>query len=1361
MAGISRATLWRWSLVGLVLAVLATLGHAAAEWRAGSADARMRERLLQQAIEIAQAIDPEVVRELTFSPADPGAPAYERLRQQLIAYGQVFPQRGIYTLALRDGRLLFGPENYAEDDPMASPPGTVYLEPGPEDFAIFETGRPYIIGPVEDEYRVYVSALAPVRDPNSGQVLLAVGLDIAADAWQARLSATRRAPWAVALALMALVLGFALALQWRERLPAPERARLKHVETWLVGSLGLCLTLSLAALLAEAEVRERQLLFDRLAEARAASVRAAFRDIKRDLAAIARFYEGSEYVDADEFAAFTGPLASSVAVWAYAWAPAVTAEQKPAFEALARAEGLAGLAIWEQGADGAPKPAAPREIYYPIRYVQPPEGNEGMLGFDLASDAARRQALENAWRTGLPTASDTLTLMTGPRDQAGVLVAQPAYAQGGEGAEPPLGFALGAIRLQAVLESALWRYADEPPLIAIGLADIQAATGPTTLATYPPSHLQEHAAFLRLSDLAADSLRQVHPLFAFGRAWAISSHPLPAFDALNAVRAGWLAGLIGLCLTAALTLLVGFLRDRQESLAQEVERRLAQLRASEEQLRQSQAKLLSIYSAAPVGVGLVLDRVILEANDALCQMTGYTRAELIGQDARLLYASDEDYAFVGQEKYRQIREMGMGTVETRWRRKSGEMMDILLSSVLLNPADPAAGVTFTALDISERKRAEEAVRAERDRAQRYLDVAGVILLHLDPGGNTTLINQKGLQVLGCSEAEVLGASWVDRFVPPEAREETRQVLQQLVRGVVMPDLEYHENEVLTAQGERRLVAWHNTVVYDAAGRCLGLLCSGEDITERRRAEEALRVSEERYQRISEMISDYAYAFEVAADGALRLDWIVGGFERITGYTPEELQARGGWAALIYPEDMPIAQERARRLFSGQQDTSEFRIVRKDGQVRWLRDHGYPVWEAAHRRVVRIYGAAEDITERRRAEAERLEMERRLLQAQKLESLGVLAGGIAHDFNNLLMAILGNLELAQGDLSPLSPARETISEAANAARRAADLTRQLLAYAGKGRFAVQRVDLSALVQENAHLLRAAISKTTTFSLRLAESLPPIEADPGQIQQVIMNLITNAAEAIGEQPGVITLTTGVEAFGADDLRQNRLAEPAQPGRFVFLEVADTGCGMDEATQQRIFEPFFTTKFTGRGLGMSAVEGVVRAHRGAILVESAPGRGTTIRVLFPLTAEADASAAATDAQRAGGQRADLQGTALVVDDEEAVRRVCSAMLRRLGLAVLEAADGQEAVDLFGRHADEIDVIILDLSMPHMDGLTALQALRRIRPEVEVLLSSGYSEQEATQHLTEGGAAGFIQKPYQLQSLRDKVARALGKGQ
>lgn len=400
-------------------------------------------------------------------------------------------------------------------------------------------------------------------------------------------------------------------------------------------------------------------------------------------------------------------------------------------------------------------------------------------------------------------------------------------------------------------------------------------------------------------------------------------------------------------------------------------------------------------------------------------------------------------------------------------------------------------------------------------------------------------------------------------------------------------------------------------------------------------------------------------------------------------------------------------------------------------------------------------------ERKRAEQDKIELERRLLHSQKLESIGVLAGGLAHDFNNLLMAVLGNLELALEYISPVSASRSCIENAVRASKRAADLTQQMLAYSGKGRFVIREVNLSELVEGNIHMFRATVSKNITLNLQLKKDISLIVADVGQLQQVVMNLITNASEAIGEMNGVLTLLTGVEAYDEVYLQQSRIEEKALAGRFVYLEISDTGCGMDEKTLSLMFDPFFTTKFTGRGLGMAAVFGIVRGHKGAIFVNSEVGKGTTVRVLFPAAemeqVAVEPAGAPTADRQVRHEANNISGTILVVDDEEPVRNLCKAMVEHFGYRVITAVDGEDALEVFQEHADEIVCVILDLTMPRMDGIAAYRELRRICPDLKVILSSGFNRQEATQRFTDQSLAGFIRKPYGLKVLQNELERVL----
>ncbi len=384
----------------------------------------------------------------------------------------------------------------------------------------------------------------------------------------------------------------------------------------------------------------------------------------------------------------------------------------------------------------------------------------------------------------------------------------------------------------------------------------------------------------------------------------------------------------------------------------------------------------------------------------------------------------------------------------------------------------------------------------------------------------------------------------------------------------------------------------------------------------------------------------------------------------------------------------------------------------------------------------------DITEEKK-------QQQRLEHTQRLESLGVLAGGIAHDFNNLLTAILGNAGLARRRIGDASPISENLRHIEEASERAADLCKQMLAYSGKGKFVVVALNLSDLVRDIIKLLQVSISKNVSLRTDLDPALPAIEADKAQMQQVIMNLVINASEAIGAENGNIVIHSGVLQADASYLQTTHIDDPLPAGRYVFLEVSDDGCGMDADTQKKLFDPFFTTKFTGRGLGMSAILGIVRGHHGAIKVYSEPGKGSTFKLLFPVV---DTLKSETSPSEPGDVAWRGHGTVLVVDDEEGLRQTARLMLEDIGFEVRTAADGVEAVEIFERLHEQIDVVLLDMTMPRMDGKTAYREMRRIDKDAIVILSSGYNEQEATSHFAGKGLAGFIQKPYRLDTLRQK---------
>jgi PAS domain S-box-containing protein len=459
-----------------------------------------------------------------------------------------------------------------------------------------------------------------------------------------------------------------------------------------------------------------------------------------------------------------------------------------------------------------------------------------------------------------------------------------------------------------------------------------------------------------------------------------------------------------------------------------------------------------------------------------------------------------------------------------------------------------------------------------------------------------------------------------------------------------------------------------------------------------------------------------------------------GAEQIYGYTADE--AIGKNISILVPPDRVHEEadiiERIRH--GGRVKHFETMRVRKDGAQIHVSLTISPIRDPKGN-IAGVSHISRDISEQK-------ELEDQLRQTQKLDSLGVLAGGLAHDFNNLLTGVMGNASLALDELGDHHPTRTRIAEVVSASERAALLVRQMLAYAGKGRFVVEPLNLSTLISEILPLIRTSITHNVELDLRLDQNLPLIEGDQAQMQQLVMNLAINAAEAIGESHGTVTISTS--------------AREADAERQVILAVRDTGCGMDAELRARIFDPFFTTKFTGRGLGLSAVLGIIRGHGGSISVESAPGHGSTFTVVVPAMPQVEGPGPKDPQMELRGY-----GHVLVVDDEELVRNMARLTLQRCGYTVDTAADGRVALELFAKRPDEFDAVLLDLTMPVLSGEDTLRGIQSIRSDVRVVLSSGYSEVEARRRFHDRGISGFLQKPYTATVLARRIKQALKRDQ
>lgn len=398
---------------------------------------------------------------------------------------------------------------------------------------------------------------------------------------------------------------------------------------------------------------------------------------------------------------------------------------------------------------------------------------------------------------------------------------------------------------------------------------------------------------------------------------------------------------------------------------------------------------------------------------------------------------------------------------------------------------------------------------------------------------------------------------------------------------------------------------------------------------------------------------------------------------------------------------------------------------------------------------RVMSVIRDISDRRKAEQERQQLEDQVRHAQKLESLGILAGGIAHDFNNLLTAIMGNTSLAMLNTED-QKTNKNLQNIEKASLRAADLCSQLLAYSGKGKFVVDAININDLVNEMSKLLYVSISKKVRIEYNFADQIKLFEADPTQIRQIVMNLITNASEAIGDKNGKIQISTGTESCSREYLKNTFFDDNLNEGDYVFIEVSDNGSGMNEETILKIFDPFFTTKFTGRGLGLAAVIGIVRGHKGAIVIKSQKSKGTRFKIYFPVSTITQRELKTNDPHLLDWKG---KGTVLVVDDDHFIRSLGKITLEQAGLEVITAIDGKDAVNIYKKNYGHINLVLMDMTMPKLNGEEAFKKMQEINSDVKVILSSGYSEQEATKKFNNSGLRGFLQKPYKPTDLLIKV--------
>ena len=1134
----------------------------------------------------------------------------------------------------------------------------------------------------------------------SGTAIAVMALGVDAGAW--RMTVIRGSMPVVVGTVLLLGVGFVggMALRRVSARPKAKSGWSRHIEVMLACASGLILTATFTSLARALERENEAELFAQVAASRTDAVAKALVELGDvDLLGFANVIRSRDALTEQSFADFTDYLTHNPVAALWEW---VEVTHDPA-------------GLWEQNAKGERIPVRPRSEYYPIRYVVPASSASEVVGFDVGSEPLRRVGVEEALESGLNSSSNPLVLLLEPGQKKGMLFLRAVPRR--DGSDSARSFAVAVVRMGNLL----W----------LGKPDSSVSL---QLSWLPPSGPEEVLAKSGGGDGDGSGDSFSRPVFAFGKVFVITARAGPEFIRVNAATYGWAAAGGGLALTAALAAITSTLVRRRDELEVSVQEKTLELMASEDSYREQ-----FWINSAPM---LLIDPdngAILAANKAAEQFYGYPAGQLATLrvfDINLQPPSEVMAAM------KQAETDQSGRFEFAHRLADGSVRYVEVSSTRIRMGRRVL-LHSIIYDITGRKEAEAALQASEAKLRALVENSHEpIGVHVN--GVWEMCNPAALRLFGFSEREEVIGKSILSVVAPSARDEIRDFVRRRAQGVVAP-ADYVTRGLRTDGSEFDMHVTLSEFIVNGRSHVFVII---RDVTARRQAEEALKESEERYRLLVATSPDAIFLHQ---DGVIVFANLAG--LKLLGATrPEEIIGTP-MIDRVHPDYRNLVSARIVKSLGNSSilEQLEEKFVRLDGSVIDVEVTGGSLVLSGRKTMLVI---ARDISARKVAEEKEQQIERKLLEGQKLESLGVMAGGIAHDFNNILTGILGNASLASLEVPSDSPVQESLTSIREASLRAGELCRQMLAYSGKGRFVVKPLDINQLVSETTDLLKISISKQVLLRFSLEEGLPAVRADATQLRQVIMNLVINASEAIGNRPGTIDVRTG---RGDGSLGQEKVVQAGHlpQGPRVYIEVSDSGCGMTAETQARIFDPFFSTKFAGRGLGLAAVLGIVRGHGGVLKLVSEVGRGTTFSVILPALATQAPVPSEPDSVPKGWMG---QGTVLVAEDEPSVRTSISQMLVKLGFVPVVAENGLEAVAVFGADPLRFRLVLMDLTMPELNGDDALLELKRMRPAVPVILMSGYSEQEAVATFGQSDLAGFLQKPFGFEALRALLYRVVG---
>lgn len=771
------------------------------------------------------------------------------------------------------------------------------------------------------------------------------------------------------------------------------------------------------------------------------------------------------------------------------------------------------------------------------------------------------------------------------------------------------------------------------------------------------------------------------------------------------------------------------------------------LAKSELALRKSEEFARTLMDIPTLAVFMIdRDGICLDTNETLLKRFNKKRSEMIGKPIWGIFPPD--ISFKRQEIHKRI------LAEKRPIRfedeRQGMWNDAYLEPIIGKNGEVERLIVM-GLDITDRKHAEEELRKSTERFSRIAaTIPGVIydyILFPDGSSHFLYLSPRFTEIFEIdADMAINDINSVWSCIHPDDAPRLKKEDEYANRTGTFLSTQVR---IITPSGKEKWIQFESRPNPAPPGQ--PAVWSGVilDISQRKIAETELEKEKIRNETASQAAGVIFWEWEIKTGKMIWSKYIYQMLGVEDGKSPDHID---DLIKLIHFDDKEqVLDKLNRHLKLNEPYNLECRVRRYDGSYIWWHAMGSAI-RSEEGDPISMAGAIVDITDLKRAEAEKHHLEQQMLHVQKLESLGVLAGGIAHDFNNILLAILGNAELAMLHIPPSSGAANHLKEIEKAAEKAADLSRQMLAYSGKGLFVIETIDPNRLINDMLHMLEISISKKAILRIHLADQIPSIEGDATQIRQIIMNLVMNASESMEDRGGTISLTTGWLKCNKEFFNGFILDKHLDEGIYAFFEIADTGCGMNQETLSKIFDPFFTTKFTGRGLGMAAVSGIVRAHKGAIKITSELGKGTIFTVFLPGGDKALPKANIIQNK----EKQFWSGKVLLVDDEDPVRIVAREMLTKLGFEVVTASDGIEALKIF-KTPEKFRFILLDLTMPHLDGEQTFSELTKIDSEAKVIISSGYNEQEISEKFKINKPTGFIQKPYRLSTLREIVAKTI----